>query len=125
MILVAVAAALAGCGQGGPSDEDLVARTVSAFGRATAAKDYGTLCDRLLAPSLVAKVEQVGLPCRRALRKALGDVQDPQLTIGKITVNGDRASADIRTSASGQAPSSDTLELERVKGAWRIASLGG
>jgi hypothetical protein len=124
VILVAVAAALAGCGQGGPSDQDLVARTVNAFGRATAAKDYATLCNQLLSPSLVQKVEQVGLPCERALRKALGGVRDPRLTIGRITVNGDRASAEIRTSASGQAPSSDTLELERVKGAWRIASLG-
>jgi Prokaryotic lipoprotein-attachment site len=124
VILVAVAAALAGCGQSGPSDEDLVARTVSAFGRATAAKDYTRLCDELLAPSLVAKVEQVGLPCRKALRKALGGVRDPHLTIGRVTVNGDRASAEIRTSASGQAPSKDTLELERVNGDWRIASLG-
>jgi Prokaryotic lipoprotein-attachment site len=124
VILVAVVAALAGCGQSGPSDEDLVARTVSAFGRATAAKDYTTLCAQLLAPSLVAKVEQVGLPCKRALRKALGNVQDPRLTIGRISVNGDRASAEIRTSASGQAPSKDTLELERVNGEWRIASLG-
>ena len=124
VILVAVAAALAGCGQGGPSDEDLVARTVSAFARASAAKDYTTLCDRLLAPSLVARLEGVGLPCKRALRKALGDVQDPRLTIGRITVNGDRASAEIRTSASGQAPSKDTLELQRVNGGWRIASLG-
>jgi hypothetical protein len=124
VLLVAVAAALAGCGSSGPTDDELVAGTVSAFGRATAAKDYRTLCDRLLAPSLVDKVEQVGLPCVQAMQKALGGVRDPRLTIGDITVQGDRASAQIRTSASGQAPSRDTLELERVKGSWRIASLG-
>jgi hypothetical protein len=124
VLLVAVAAALAGCGSSGPTDDELVAGTVSAFGRATAAKDYRTLCDHLLAPSLVDKVEQVGLPCVQAMQKALGGVRDPRLTIGDITVQGDRASAQIRTSASGQAPSRDTLELERVKGSWRIASLG-
>ena len=125
VLLVALAATLTGCGAvSGPSDEQLVARTVTAFGRATAAKDYGVLCNRLLAPSLIEKVEQIGLPCEQALAKALGDVQDPRLTIGEIEVTGDRATAQIRTSASGQAPSRDTLELERVRAGWRIASLG-
>jgi hypothetical protein len=122
LLLVVLAVALAGCG--GQSDEQQVAGTVSSFGRATAAKAYRTLCDRILSPTLIEKVEQIGLPCQQALQKALGDVQDPRLTIGKITVNGDRATAEIRTSASGQAPSRDSLELERVKGSWRIASLG-
>jgi hypothetical protein len=123
-LLVVLTVTLAGCGGGGPSDEDQVASTVSAFGRATAAKDYGTLCDRLLAPALVAKVEQIGLPCEQALDKALGEVHDPRLTIGEVAVHGDRATAEIRTSATGQAPSRDTLDLQRVRGSWRIASLG-
>jgi hypothetical protein len=121
--LLALAAALAGCG-GGPTDEEQVASTVSSFGHATAAKDYATLCDKLLSPALIDKVEQVGLPCQQAMRKALGGVQDPRLTIGKITVTGDRATAEIRTSATGEAPSRDTLQLQKVNGSWRIASLG-
>jgi hypothetical protein len=126
LLLVAIAAAPAGCGgASGPSDEQLVARTVASFGRATAAKDYRTLCGRILSPALIEKVVQIGLPCEQALAKALGDVQDPRLTVGKITVTGDHATAEIRTSATGQAPSRDTLDLQRVRGAWRIASLGG
>jgi hypothetical protein len=119
-----LAALIAGCGASGPSDEQLVARAVAAFGRATAAKDYKTLCTRVLAPALIEKVTQIGLPCEQALRQGLGDVQDPRLTVGSISVGGDRATAEIRTSATGQAPSRDTLRLERVGGAWRIASLG-
>jgi hypothetical protein len=122
--LVALALLTAGCGSTGPTDEQLVARTVGAFSRATAAKDYGSLCSRILAPSLIDKVTQIGLPCEQALKKGLGDVRDPRLTVGKITVSGDGASAEIRTSATGQAPSRDTLRLERVGGAWRISSLG-
>jgi Prokaryotic membrane lipoprotein lipid attachment site len=125
LVLAVLAAALAGCGSSGPSDEELVARTVVDFGRATATKDYATLCDRLLSPSLIDDVEQIGLPCEQALRKALGGVRDPRLTVGTIRVDGDRATADIRTSAAGQEPSRDTLRLERVRGTWRIASLGG
>jgi hypothetical protein len=119
-----VAAVLAGCGTGGPSDEELVARTVTEFGRATAAKDYRTICDRLLAPALIEDLTQIGLRCEQALRRGLGDVRDPRLTIGAITVDDDRATAEIRTSAAGQEPSRDTLRLVRVDGSWRIASLG-
>jgi hypothetical protein len=122
VLLVVVAVALAGCG--GPSDEQQVAGTVSSFGRATAAKDYRALCDRLLSPKLIEQVEEIGLPCRQALQKALGGVRNPRLTIGKVTVDGDTATAQIRTSATGQAPSSDVLRLVRVKDEWRIASLG-
>ena len=115
---------LAGCGDGGPTPEEQVRATVTDFGRATAAKDYQTLCDRLLAPSLVEDVESIGLPCEVALRQGLGGVREPRLTIGRIQVNDDRASAEVRTSASGEEPSKDTLELVNLDGTWKISSLG-
>jgi hypothetical protein len=115
--------ALAGCGSGGPTDEQLVARAVTAFGRATAAKDYRTLCDRILAPSLIEQVTSIGLPCEKALERGLGGVRSPRLTLGAVTVDGDKATAEVRTAAANQAPSRDTLRLEKVAGAWRVASL--
>jgi hypothetical protein len=123
-LAVPVAAlALVGCGSGGPTDEQLVARAVTAFGRATAAKDYRTLCDRILAPSLIEQVTSIGLPCEKALERGLGGVRSPRLTIGAVIVDGDHATAEIRTAAANQAPSRDTLRLERVHGTWRVASL--
>jgi hypothetical protein len=116
--------ALAGCGEQAPSSEQQVRSTVAEFGRATAAKDYRTLCDRLLAPELVEEVESIGLPCEVALRRGLGEVREPRLTIGSIDVEDDRASAQIRTSAAGEEPSEDTLELVNVDGTWKISSLG-
>jgi hypothetical protein len=115
--------ALAGCGSG-PTDEEQVRDTVDAFSKATAAKDYNKLCKQLLAPKLLEQVAQAGLPCEVALSKGLGEVKDPKVTIGQITVNGDAATADIRTSAAGEAPSRDTLKLNKAGGRWRIASLG-
>jgi hypothetical protein len=115
--------ALAACGSGGPTDEQLVARAVTAFGRATAAKDYRTLCDRILAPSLIEQVSSIGLPCEKALERGLGGVRSPRLTLGAVTVDGDKATAEVRTAAANQAPSRDTLRLEKVRGAWRVASL--
>ena len=116
-------AALVGCGSAGPTDEEQVRDTVDAFSKATAAKDYNKLCKQLLAPKLLEQVAQAGLPCEVALSKGLGDVEDPKVTIGQITVNGDSATADIRTSAAGEQPSRDTLKLTKVGGRWRIASL--
>ena len=115
---------LAGCGEPSPAPEEQVRSTVAEFGRATAAKDYTKLCDRLLAPSLIEEVESIGLPCEVALRRGLGQVRDPRLTIGRIEVRGDRASAQIRTTATGEQPSEDTLELVNVDGTWKISSLG-
>lgn len=116
--------ALAGCGEQGPPPDEQVRTTVTEFGRATAAKDYRTLCDRLLAPSLVEEVESIGLPCEVALRRGLDAVREPRLTIGRIEVRDDRATAEIRTSAAGEQPSEDTLGLVNVDGTWKVSSLG-
>ena len=119
----ALALVFAGCGSG-PSDEEQIRQTLTDFGRATAAKDYQALCDRIFAPKLVEKLNQVGLPCEVALQKSLAEVKDPHITIGKITVTDKLAKAEVRTSAAGQQPSRDTVELVPVDGAWRISSLG-
>jgi hypothetical protein len=121
---VLVLALLAGCGDTGPTPEQQVRTTVSDFGRATAAKDYKTLCDRILAPKLIEDVTSIGLPCEAALEKGLANVKDPRLTIGRVRIDGDEASAEIRSSASGQEPSKDTLKLVKVNGTWKISSLG-
>jgi hypothetical protein len=120
---VVLAVALAGCGAG-PSDEEKVRQTLDDFGKATSSKDYQALCDHILAPALIEKLKQVGLPCEVALQQSLGDVKDPRIAIGKITVKDNLAKAEVRTSASGQQPSQDTVELVPVDDSWRISSLG-
>jgi len=121
---VLVLAILAGCGDTGPTPEQQVRTTVSDFGRATADKDYKTLCDRILAPKLIEDVTSIGLSCEAALKRGLGNVKDPRLTIGRVVIDGDTASAEIRSSASGEEPSKDTLKLVKVNGTWKISSLG-
>jgi hypothetical protein len=121
---VLVLAILAGCGDTGPTPEQQVRTTVSDFGHATAAKDYKTLCDRILAPKLIEDVTSIGLSCEAALKRGLGNVKDPRLTIGRVVIDGDSASAEIRSSASGEEPSKDTLKLVKVNGTWKISSLG-
>ena len=121
--LAAAALVLAGCGDAEPSDEDQVRTTLTSFSRATAAKDYQTICDKLLAPTLIDDLKKIGLPCEIALQQGLGDVRQPRLIVGQVTVTGKTAVAEVRTTAEGQAPSKDTVELERTDEGWRIASL--
>ncbi|MGZ8635322.1 MAG: nuclear transport factor 2 family protein [Solirubrobacteraceae bacterium] len=121
--LAALAVVLAGCGESEPTDEEQVRTTLTAFSRATAAKDYQALCDRLLAPALIGDLKKIGLPCEIALQQGLGDVRQPRLIVGQVTVKGKTAVAEVRTTAAGQAPSKDTVELVRTDEGWRIASL--
>ena len=121
--VLALAVALAGCGEKEPTDEEQVRATLTSFSRATAAKDYQALCDRILAPSLIADLKKIGLPCEIALQQGLGDVRQPRLIVGAVTVKDKTAIAEVRTSAEGQAPSKDSVELERTDAGWRIASL--
>ena len=114
---------LAGCGDDTSSEAE-VRGVVTAFGEASAEKDYQEICDELLAQPLVDNVEQYGLPCELALKEGLGKVQAPRLTIGAVTVKGDRASARVKTTAKSQFTSTDTLKLRRFEDEWRIAALG-
>jgi hypothetical protein len=124
LLLVLAACALAGCGDSGPSDEQQIRSILTQFERATAARDYQTLCDKVFAPKLIESVKQIGLPCEVALQKGFEDVRDPRLTVGAIAVDDDKATAEVRSSAAGEAPSQDTVELVRIGDSWRIASLG-
>ena len=120
------AALLAGCGSG-PSTQEQVRQTLDEFGRAMAAKDYQALCDKVFAPKLVTKLTEVGLPCEIAMQRSIEDVENPRLTIGRITVADDEksAKAEVRSSATGQTPSRDTVELVPVEDdGWRVSSLG-
>jgi Putative lumazine-binding len=119
--ILLAAAVLAGCG--GPSDQQRVRQTVTDFGRAVEKGDYAHICTQLFAARLVQQLQQVSLPCEQALRRALGSRRDPRLTVGAVKVDGTTASAQIRTSAVGEQPSQDTLELVKVDGHWRISAL--
>ena len=115
------AAALAGCGA--QNDTAAVRATMVRLERATVAKDYKTLCTRVLAPSLLAKVHEVGLGCEQALSRGLGGVRSPQLVVRSIKVHGSTALVSVHSSAANQASSDDTVELVKVGGQWRVSSL--
>jgi hypothetical protein len=124
--LAACAAALVtgeGCGHGSNAASE-IRSTLERFANAVTRHDYGVLCNDLLSVDLTARLARIGLPCEQAMARGLGSVKRPALTILSVRVQGSKANAVIRTSASNQAPSEDTIELVRSGDQWRIASLG-
>lgn len=121
-LLVAVAASLVGCGSS-ESESDRVRATLHDYARATATRDVQAICDRLLAPKLVAETAAHGLACELVFRRALADVRDPRLDVRSVEVDGPQALARVHSTARGQPPSDDTILLTKVGKGWRVARL--
>ena len=97
---------------------------MSQFVTATASKDYKALCGQVLAPSLLARLAAADLPCEQAMQIALSGVHYPILSIARITVTGNTATAITLSGAHGQQGSVDSIGLVKTPNGWRVASLG-
>jgi hypothetical protein len=120
--------AVAGCGgsdkpkpiSGAPAQ---VADAVLALERATARGDFEHVCEELMTPE--ARRLSGGRECAERLRRAAGDLRDPRIKIDRVEVDGEQASVRVTTTARGQGSVTETLELVRERGRFRIASLSG
>jgi hypothetical protein len=130
-LLLLPALALGACGQTTKDsagkfqgEQKAVAQTVESLQEAGRKGDAKKICTQLLAPSLVARITQSSHKgCDPALKDALSDADAFELQVQKVTVQGDRAVAVVESQA-GSKKRTDTLELQRVGRAWKIASLG-
>jgi hypothetical protein len=104
----------------GPAKQ--VATVIERFQRATARRDYATICDDLFAAS--ARSQVGGGDCATVLAARARGVRRPRIVIQSIEVQGPRARARVRTTARGQAATSDTISLVRERGQFRVLSLG-
>jgi hypothetical protein len=116
--------AVPGCG--GRGDEQHVRDTVELFAKSSAARDYATLCQRVLAPTLVEKLRSLNLPCPVALRNFLGPVRQPNARVTAVRITGQNSAvAQVRTTGAGQPSASSEFILVRTPGGWRVAKPGG
>ena len=120
LVLVVTLVALAGCGQ---STEDAIRAKVQELAQAVGQRDYATICQQILAPSLVAHLTRNGIPCQDALRVALGNTKQPVVSVGKVVLRGGRAWAITLTSARGERATLTAIALRRTSNGWRITSL--
>jgi hypothetical protein len=121
IVIVVFSCALAGCGA---SARDEVQVKLQQFANATASGDYKTLCEQVLAPSLLRRLSSAGLGCEPAMKIFVQSVQDPTLSVARIKVSGKSASAVALTAANGQRAALNTIELINTDQGWRVSSLG-
>jgi len=129
----ALALAAAGCGAGNAPQETPegeftgqqleVATTVEDFAEAARGQDTEQICADLLAAAVVDRLG--GGRCADELKGSLRDTNAGDLTIPPrgITISGNRATARVVTEL-GEDDTTDTLELVRERGRWRIAAVG-
>jgi hypothetical protein len=113
---------LAGCG-GGSDPSAAVRAELQRFASATASHDYQTLCTQVFTSNLVEALTQEGLTCEKLLAAGLGHVNAPRLTVRKVTIKGVNAQAVVTSTAVGQSSATDTIDLVKQGGGWRIAQL--
>jgi hypothetical protein len=118
----------AGCSLGGDEEPQQVrgaaqeiAEVVGQLERATARRDWKTVCDDLFTKSALQRAG--GEDCAGLLRSTAKGIEQPRIRVRGIRVEGERASVEVRTSARGEAELDDTLELRRENGEWRIDAL--
>jgi hypothetical protein len=100
-----------------------VAAVVDRLERATAEKDFATVCDELF--TAAARERAGGRECPRLTGSAAEEIARPRIEIKAIEIRPGRARVDVVTRAAGQAEVPDVLELRREQGEWRVEALGG
>jgi hypothetical protein len=121
VVVVVAACALAGCGT---STSDQVKAKVQQFAHSVASKDARTLCDQVLAPTLLEHFAAVGLPCVKAMDIFLGSVHNPSLAVGRVVITGGKAEALTLSGAKGQLGALSAVELVQTSSGWRVSGLG-
>jgi hypothetical protein len=105
------------------ADQQAVVDQIVAFGDATAAQDYKTLCNKLLSKD----AQKIGGNCVSTFEKTGQAIKDFKLTIKSVSVDpgGKNAKAQISVTST-QQPKPQTQDLSMIKenGSWRIQILG-
>ena len=124
LILVA-AACLAACGGG--NDKQQAGDTVKQFFAALEKRDLGKLCDRLLTKDLLQRTtgatgDRAGQECRRQF-KDIKATDFKLVSVGKVTVKGDKATVEAIIERQGQSQP-QVFRLKKEDGDWRLANSG-
>jgi hypothetical protein len=99
-----------------------IADLVQKLEKATAQRNFTTICDDLLAAA--TRRQAGGADCPDVLDQRARGVRRPRIRIQSIEVQGSQALVRVRTTATGQAATRDVIRLVREQGKFRVLSLG-
>jgi hypothetical protein len=105
---------------GAPKD---VVATVTQFETALAGRDWATICNTLYTSE--ARASAGGAHCPATLAQSAGGLRQPRVRIVAVVVRGQAASVKVAASVNGRPAVTDTIQLVRERGRFRIASAGG
>jgi hypothetical protein len=105
-------------------DQRLVANTVEDFESAASKGDQDKICRDLLAKALVQQYAQRGGTCEKAVDGALKDADSFDLTVEKVTISGQEATATVKADR-GKKDINQSLTLVRQGAGWRISAFEG
>jgi copper chaperone CopZ len=134
LIALLAAVLVAGCtSQGGSNNDDtskfkgdqrLVANTVEDFESAASKGDQDKICRDLLAKALVQQYAQRGGTCEKAVDGALKDTDSFDMTVEKVSISGDQATANVKVDR-GKKDINQSLTLVKQGAGWRISAFEG
>jgi hypothetical protein len=96
--------------------------TVMQFETALAGRDWPGICNRLYAKE--ARAAAGGSRCTTTLAQSAGGLREPRIKILSLRVRGKAATVTVAASVNGKKPVTDTIQLVREKGRFRIAAAG-
>jgi hypothetical protein len=124
-----LAVAVAGCGGQAQTssadnfsdpDQKAVAEKIEdleAAGRRGQADD---ICTDILAKTLVSQLDAAGTDCATEMQKAIDDATQFDLSVQKVTINGNEATAEVKQGDDGPT---ETMTFAKESGDWRATAL--
>ena len=105
-------------------DQRLVANTVEDYESASSKGDQDKICRDLLATALVRQYAQRGGTCEKAVDGALKDADSFNLTVEKVAINGQDATATVKADR-GKKDITQAIVLVKQGAGWRISEFQG
>ena len=102
------------------SDQKAVAQQIEDLASAGKRNKPDDICSNILSQQLVSQLDAAGTDCATEMQKAIEDANEFDLTVEKVTINGNTATAEVKQGDKGPT---ETMEFTREKDSWRATSL--
>ena len=125
LLLVAVA----GCGTQSQSssadkfkdpDQKAIAEKIEDLESAGRRGKADDICTDILAKTLVSQLDAAGTDCATEMQKAIDDATQFDLSVAKVTINGNEATAEVKQGDDG---ATETMTFTKENGDWRATAL--
>jgi hypothetical protein len=125
-----LAVAIAGCGQPQSSAGDFkgaekdVADTIEQLQTSAQNRKPEDICSEVLARGLVERLKSSGTDCVDEMEKIIGDADDFELDVTKVTITGTTATAAVEARRGDRDDAVTNFALEREDKQWRLTDFG-